>query len=78
MKDRELFVIIQPKGINYMIQKSFYSEDDAKGYLKMLIDKMERYIVEKKSGKRVAPLMTLSEMENQLAVMKTFTVKRGT
>ena len=64
--------IIQPEGINYMIQSAFYTEDQAQKYINMLISKMEKYILLKKEGKRIAPLMTLNEMESQLKVMKQF------
>ena len=65
--------IIQPN-TNYMIQKTHWSKENAETYLNMLISKMEKYIGMKKRGKRIAPLMTLEQMELQLKEMKTFTV----
>ena len=68
------YKIIQPEGISYMIQSSFYQKEHAQAYIDMLISKMEKYILQKKAGKRVAPLMTLEKMETQLQVMKKFSI----
>lgn len=65
--------IIQPN-TNYMIQKVHWSKDNAEEYLNMLVFKMERYITMKQKGERVAPLMTLNQMKNQLKEMKKFKV----
>lgn len=66
--------IIQPDGINYMIQELHYSTQYAQAYVDMLISKMESYIELKQQGKRVAPLMTLEQMKSQLEIMKKFKV----
>lgn len=65
--------ITQPN-TNYMIQKTHWSKELAESYLNMLISKMEKFIGMKKRGLRIAPLMTLEQMENQLKEMKTFQV----
>ena len=65
--------IIQPN-TNYMIQKVHWSKENAEIYLNMLITKMEKYIQIKKKGKRIAPLMTLEQMETQLKEMKKFQI----
>ena len=66
--------ITQPQGIHYLIQELHHSPEYAQGYVDMLIHKMEDYIVLKRQGKRVAPLMTLEQMEIQLENMKKFKV----
>ena len=66
--------IKQPEGINYMIQTHHYSKHYAQDYIDMLICKMERYIDLKRKGMRVAPLMTLEQMETQLENMRKFEI----
>ena len=66
--------IIQPN-THYMIQKTHWSKENAEIYLNMLISKMEKYIDMKEKGLRVAPLMTLEQMKNQLKEMKTFFIE---
>lgn len=66
--------IIQPNGINYLIQSTHYNKDYAQEYVDMLIFKMENYINKKRNGVMVAPLMTLEDMEIQLENMKLFII----
>lgn len=66
--------IKQPDGIKYLIQTYFYRESDAQEYIDMLISKSEEYINLKRSGKRVAPLMTLAQLEAQLVNIKKFEI----
>jgi len=66
--------ILQPEGVNYLIQDLHYSTHYAQEYVDMLISKMEGYIQRKKRGANVAPLMTLAQMEAQLENMKKFKV----
>ena len=70
--------IIQPTGIKYLIQDLHYNKGYAQEYIDMLIDmlieKMEEYIELKRSGRRAAPLMTLEQMEVQLANIKKFQI----
>jgi hypothetical protein len=70
--------IIQPQGVNYMIEKTHHTKELAEQYVEMLISKMEKYITLKRQGKRIAPLMTLEQMETQLANMKQFTIEEFT
>lgn len=72
--NRKLGRIIQPAGVNYLIQNLHYSRQHAQEYVNMLISKMERNIDLKRNGCRVAPLMTLEQMETQLENMKKFEV----
>lgn len=67
--------IIQPDNVRYMIQETHWSKGYAEVYINMLISKMENYIELKKQGKRIAPLMTLEQMEIQLGNMKKFTIE---
>jgi hypothetical protein len=66
--------IEQPDGIRYMIQKYHYTHEHAQTYIDMLISKMENYIVRKRKGEFVAPLMTLNQMEIQLDNMRKFKI----
>jgi hypothetical protein len=66
--------IVQPPGIKYLIRDLHHNKRYAQEYVDMLIEKMERYIELKRQGARVAPLMTLEQMEAQLIVMKQFEV----
>jgi DNA-binding LacI/PurR family transcriptional regulator len=66
--------IVQPNGIRYMISEYHYSRENAAEYLAMLISKMEDAIIIKKRGERIAPLMTLEQMEDQLKFMKQFII----
>ena len=67
--------IIQPDGIRYMISEYHYTKEGAEWYVNMLISKMEKYIGMKRRGERIAPLMTLGQMEIQLFNMRKFTVE---
>jgi len=66
--------IKQPEGIKNLIQEYHYSKDYAQSYIDMLVHKMENYIDQKRQGKRVAPLMTLEQMETQLEIMRKFEI----
>lgn len=66
--------IIQPEGINYMIQEYHYSEEQAQEYIDMLIEKSEAYIAKKKRGVFTAPLMTIEELEIQIENIKRFII----
>lgn len=66
--------IKQPDGIKYLIQTYFYHASDAQEYIDMLIAKSEEYINLKRSGKRVAPLMTLAQLEAQLVNIRKFQI----
>jgi hypothetical protein len=72
--DRKIGRIIQPDGVNYLIHSAHYSGQYAQEYVDMLIEKMEKYIDLKRAGGRVAPLMTLEQMEIQLGNMKKFEI----
>lgn len=66
--------IIQPEGTHYMIQELHYSPEYAQDYVNSLIQQMEKYILLKQQGDKVAPLMTLEQMKIQLENMKQFKV----
>lgn len=66
--------IIQPDGVNYLIHHLHYNKAYAQEYVDMLIKKMEDYIAKKRMDNRIAPLMTLEQMEIQLENMKKFQV----
>lgn len=68
------FKIIQPAGINYMIQKWHYTREYAQEYIDMLIEKSEDYIERKKRGQRCAPLMTVDQLETQLTNIRKFEI----
>jgi hypothetical protein len=67
--------IIQPVGINYMIQKWHYTREYAQEYIDMLISKSEDYISKKRRGLHVAPLMTVEQLETQLVNIKNFKIE---
>lgn len=66
--------IKQPDGVNYLIQSYHYSLYYAQEYKDMMIEKMKNYIILKRQGRHVAPLMTLERMEKQLEVMEKWEV----
>lgn len=66
--------IQQPDGIKYMIQTHHYTEYQAQEYIDMLIEKTETYILKKNNGQRVAPLMTISQLEELLSNIKQFKI----
>jgi len=66
--------ILQPPGVRYLIQEGHYSQRDAQEYIDLLISQSERYISLKLMGKRVAPLMTIEQLEAQLENIKKFVI----
>jgi hypothetical protein len=72
--DSKIARIIQPANVNYLIRNAHHNKYYAQEYVDMLIEKMERYIELKRAGGRVAPLMTLEQMEIQLENMKKFEI----
>ena len=74
--NKPLVKIVQPEGIKYMIQEYHYSEDLAQGYIDMLIEQSEECITKKKRGMRVAPLMSLEQLETQLENIRKFVIAK--
>jgi hypothetical protein len=66
--------LVQPEGVKYLTQKWFYTVEDAQEYLNKMIDGTSQAIKDKLNGKRVAPLKTVEQLDEQLQNLYKFKI----
>lgn len=67
--------IKQPAGVNYLIQTHHYTRQYAEEYIDMLISQSKSYIEQKKRGKKVAPQITIEQLQTQLENIEKFEIE---